>query len=144
MATKRKKSQAGLKSPRPVRQQHSQQAESAAANDELFLFKVSFGNVPGGPVGCDIGVVAVNPEAALARARALIASVQVPVSIADSTVWPDSSTVPLKALYAEYVRVYFGAPDTLTLKHVTMVSDLGDYLNTDLGELIRRRRVRGD
>lgn len=118
-------------------------AAPPAADDDRFVFKFSFGDVPGEPVGCVIDVVALTPGAALARARAVVDSMQSGVSVGEQARWPAHDIIDENARCEEYARVYFGSPSALTLKHLTMISELsGPYVDVNPGELTPTTNVR--
>ncbi len=162
MATKRKKAPARSKARRPSRRQRSPRVAPAAANEERFIFKFSFGDVPGHPVGCVMNVVAQNPGAALTRARSVLESMEMGVCATSSAAWPEDRTGAFHdgtdedGVYddgmdddgvrpLEYARVYFGPASALTLNHVTMISELdldGDEVGVRPGELTPRTNVR--
>ncbi len=143
MATRRKKAAARVKLLRPAQKTCPRRADSAAANDEGFIFKFSFEPVPGEPVGCVIRVVAPNPGAALARARDVLHSMQMGVWVTDQVMWPDDIDVNDDAMYMKHAHVYLGPSSTLTLNHVTMISRLGGpNVDVDPGELKPTTNVR--
>lgn len=145
MASKRKKSGTQSKSLRTPRYERPTRVSSAAKKSEQFIFKFSCGDVPGEPVGCVIDVVAPSPGAALARARDVIDSMQMGITVTDQAIWPPNGAMDDMDVDAEYARVYFGRPSDLTLDHVTMVSEVGgrdvDVLSGDLTPRTSVRRL---
>lgn len=136
MASKSKKATARPKRLRPSRQPRSAPVKPAKADEGQFVFKFSFGDTPGAPVGCVIDVVAASPGATLARARAVVDSMQMGVTVTSDAEWPDDDDEMDAAMCMEYARVYFGEPRELTLKSLIMISDMeGTSVDVDPRDL---------